>query len=287
MAPHCYSKVALLVSTQDQAGMNIRSAVLEQFPFGNTGESFGSNDIYSTRIAGKDILLFTLEQKTIEAEQVDSQIAGRFFDPDILIFLTRHQGSGNIQCLSCHAPGNWGPAEMGGEGGKLCVAPAGMLKLASNALAKQAEGMGWQFSLEVTHHGPFVDTPAMFMEIGSTEKEWVIPEAGKAVARALKEVLTVHLEPKKTIFLVGGGHYSHYGEKVQLNSPFACGHAIPKFMLEHLDMEMLRQALERTVSVEQPLVLLDWKGLGEHKARIRDMLTENEIPWDRSDKFWN
>lgn len=281
-----YKKIALVVSTKDIAGMNIRDALLQEISFEESGRVFHGHAVCRAGLGGRNLRLYTLEQDSIYAEHLDRELADAGFSPDLIIFLTKHQGGEGIKSLSCHSPGNWDRAEMGGSPKTLCPAPATMLKAASIALKKEAEAMGWLFSTEVTHHGPELDTPVMFMEIGSTKKEWPVKEAGKAVASAVKGVLTSESKPLRAVLLLGGGHYSHYAEKVQLTTDYAVGHACPKFMLQHVDKAMLMQALEKTVSVERPLVLLDWKGLGPEKARLKEMLNEEGIEYDRSDRFF-
>ena len=281
-----YEKIALVVSTKDTAGMNIRNALLQEFPFEKRGEGFSGNPVYRTELKGRDLRLFTLEQDSIYAEHLDKELADTGFSPDLIIFCTKHQGRAGVKSLSCHSIGNWDKAEMGGSPKTLCRAPATVLKSAAVALKKEAETLGWVFSLEATHHGPELETPVLFMEIGSTADEWPVKEAGEAVARAVKAVLSSTYKPCRAVLLFGGGHYSHYGEKVQLKTEYAVGHTCPRFMLQHVDRDMLLQALEKTVTEEKPLVLLDWKGLGKEKARIRDMLDEEGIEWDRSDRFF-
>lgn len=279
-------KIALVVSTQDAAGMNIRRALLELLAFEENKEVFQGHAVCYAGLGGRNLMLITIEQDSIYAEHLDRDLAGSVFSPDLIIFLTKHQGGEGIQSLSCHSPGNWDKAEMGGSPKTLCPAPAAMLKAASIALKREADALGWIFSHEVTHHGPELDTPAMFMEIGSTEKEWPVEEAGQAVARAVKALLSERHEQRKTVLLLGGGHYSHYAEKLQLQSEYAMGHACPKFMLPFFGREMLRQALEKTVSTERPIVLLDWKGLGTEKVRLRELLESEGIEYDRSDRFF-
>ena len=283
LEPHA---IALAVSEKDKAGMNIRQALLGTLPFENRKESFSGHAVHEAAINGKTVRLYTLQEDTIHAEHLNRRLADAGFSPDLVIFLTKHQGGEGIRSLSCHAPGNWYAAEMGGSPKRLCVAPATMLKAAALALKAEAERLGWLFSIEVTHHGPLMDAPVMFMEIGSTAAEWPLPEAGKAVASAVVAMLFVPYTERRAVLLLGGGHYSHYAEKIQLQSEYCLGHACPKFMIPHLDAGMVRQALERTLSSGKPIVLLDWKGLGAEKVRIREMLDAEKIPWERTDKFF-
>ena len=44
---------------------------------------------------------------------------------------------------------------------------------------------------------------------------------------------------------------------------------------------MLQQAIEKTVPKPE-LAVLDWKGLGEHKQRIVELLESVGIPWKKT-----
>jgi len=60
-----------------------------------------------------------------------------------------------------------------------------MMQATLRALARHCPE-GYQVSYEVTHHGPTTLVhPSFFVEIGSTEKEWGDPVAGRAVAEAV------------------------------------------------------------------------------------------------------
>jgi len=56
-------------------------------------------------------------------------------------------------------------------------------------------------------------------------------------------------------------------KQIMLKTDTAIGHCCPKHMLEFLDENMLRQAIGRC-NAKPDFLLLDWKGLSEHKARI-------------------
>src|SRR2546428_10273485 len=40
------------------------------------------------------------------------------------------------------------------------------------AVRREAEGLSYAVTFEATHHGPVLDAPSFFIEVGSTEKEW-------------------------------------------------------------------------------------------------------------------
>ena len=87
-----------------------------------------------------------------------------------------------------------------------------------------------------------------------------------------------------SVFVIGGSHYNHVANKVMLKSNFAAGHICAKYNLEILDVNLIKQAMEKTVP-KAKFVLLDWKGLGKNKHRIVEILEKNNIAYKRSDQF--
>ncbi len=200
-------------------------------------------------------------------------------DVDMYVFATRHQSESGKASLTCHTPGNWNKATMGGRKKSLCVAPAYYLKQFYLAL-KEYE-IDADITLEVTHHGPYLEKPCMFVEVGSNEKQWKNDEYAKIIAECIKKVFSQKEKKVKSCILLGGGHYSQAGNKIMERSEYSVGHICPKYMLEFLDKEMLLQAIEKT-SPKPEIILLDWKGMGQEKKRIVNLLDELSIEYKKS-----
>jgi len=162
-------KAAVIVSLKDPAGLNIRDSLLELF-------DFEKKDSYY--VVG-DISLYSVQQESINAEDIDDRI-----DADFFVFATKHQSSSGIRSLCVHAPGNWSKAELGGKSRQLCIAPCLYLKKALQLLDRSAGE--FEVVQECTHHGPFIKKPCMFIEIGSNEEQWQNKEAGNAIAKTSK-----------------------------------------------------------------------------------------------------
>ena len=73
-------------------------------------------------------------------------------------------------------------------------------------------------------------------------------------------------------------------KKIQLQSDIAIGHVCPKYNLPNLDKEMILQALEKTTP-KANLIIVDWKGMGEHKERIVNILNEIGIEWKKTKDY--
>ena len=78
-----------------------------------------------------------------------------------------------------------------------------------------------ELTMEATHHGPFVDKPAVFVEIGSTEKEWNDKNNGKIIAETIMSGLNDENENYKIAVGIGGGHYCNNFNKLVLRTDIA------------------------------------------------------------------
>src|SRR3989344_4635078 len=161
-------KIAIVCSSKDHAGINIRDNLVSIFHFIKTGENFDNNPTFeNNHIENKKILIYTTDSELINSENIDKRIGA-----DIFIFASKHRSKENTPSFAVHSIGNWGANELGGKENTLCNTSALLLKSVFLELTKNATQTGFQITMEATHHGPYVEKPAVFVEIGSTEKEW-------------------------------------------------------------------------------------------------------------------
>ena len=141
-------------------------------------------DIAGMNIAGfvHNLQIYFCEGDIIHAEDICKQVS-----EDFIIFASRHKGA-QEKILSLHAPGNWRDAKFGGMAGKVCKTSARILKVFFQELNKNIPE-GWQATLECTHHGPYIEKPCLFIEIGSNEKDWKDKEAAKAIATTIENAV--------------------------------------------------------------------------------------------------
>lgn len=156
--------------------------------------------------------------------------ADAFDDPSFVVFASRHAGETG-PLLTAHHPGNFGPADHGGEANTVPRACPNAHARAVEALAAHAPpeyGAG----MEVTHHGPTdVGAPAMFVELGSGPEQWADPAGARAVAKAILDLRGVSPdrpgdedETRRHLLGVGGGHYAPRFERVVRETDWAVGH---------------------------------------------------------------
>jgi D-aminoacyl-tRNA deacylase len=224
-------KVALIHSAQDKAGVNIRKHIevlLDEHTddIRKTGHTYGFHEV---------------EGRLIYADGVDAGLHA-----DLVIFLSRHASVNPVPVLTVHVTGNLRDAELGGSPRSLPPAAPVMMQAVLRALAKYTPS-GYRVSYEVTHHGPTdLNTPSFFVEIGSTEKEWVDDAAGRAVARSVLSATPVDAVP-----LIGfaGNHYAARQTEIALTTRGAFGHIAHSREVSSLDDTMVRMMLEKTGAV--------------------------------------
>jgi D-aminoacyl-tRNA deacylase len=259
--------IVCFCSSQDLAAQTIKECLLHEYPFTDTGTTFDSYPIYQL----EQLSIVTLQQDSINAENLDHH-----FSADLFIFASRHKSAAFRPALLTHVPGNWANADLGGKASTLCIAPANALKIALQTLSFEQDQFGlsdWACGLEVTHHGPFIETtPVLFIEIGSTEKEWQHLPAARLVAKSIMAVAQ-HAEPTYPVVIgFGGPHYCPAFTRLNLETSYAVGHIIPKYHLDTLNESLLQHAIQR--STPAPVyAALDWKGMkGNQRNQVLSLL---------------
>jgi D-aminoacyl-tRNA deacylase len=214
----------------------------------------------------------------LNEESVYAQNLTDFFgNLELVVFISRHSSVSGTPTLSVHTPGNLGEAELGGFARKVSVSPANTMRDALKAMMQFKEEMqlNYEVSYECTHHGPSLNTPTIFAELGSSPTQWNDLKAAETVAHAAMEAISKFSKSQtKAVLGIGGPHYSEKFTRMALESEIAFGHIISKHAVSYVDVEILRQCIEKTLEKVE-LVVLDWKGIkGEHKPKLVGMLEE-------------
>jgi D-aminoacyl-tRNA deacylase len=136
----------------------------------------------------------------------------------------------------------------------------------------------YEVSYEGTHHGPSLNVPLMFAELGSSPLQWNDAAAAEAVAHAaMGAVSKFRIVSGETVLGIGGPHYNSKFTKMALETGVAFGHIIPKHSISQLDLEILQQCIDRTLEKVEHAVL-DWKGIrGNDKPRVLAMLNKVDL----------
>jgi len=248
-----YKNYLIIASKKDKAGVNITTQ-LSQFP----RENFN---------------FYLVEDHAIYTENLDLEKINKY---DFIIFASKHKSEKDEKTLSIHAPGNFRNAEFGGESGKVSRTSALFQKQLFERLNQNvnASGLGekYKVTLECTHHGPLIDKPCLFIEIGSSQTEWEDRRAGFILAKTIQEVIKeFRPNPYNEVAIgIGGPHYCPNFNKLQLKSNVAISHVISNYVFP-LTEEMVKEAIDKTEE-EVDFAILDWKGMG--RADQRDQALE-------------
>lgn len=235
----------IVYSTLDEAGVNITSNILPLCTEISAPEKI--NRLFKN----KDFLVAELNTHQLYADFLTN-----IFPNSEFIFASKHKSEAKKPSLTVHTPGNWCNADFGGLNGKVCISHASLM---FNVLHwfKNNSKFGWDVTLEVTHHGPYLDAPATFVEIGSTEKEWNNKIAGKIAADAILNSLNLK-DSEKTHFGVGGGHYAPEFTRKVLKGEII-GHILPQYALDCVNICSFKEGIDKNIE-KIDYVAIDWKG---------------------------
>jgi len=272
-----YKKYLVVASKADLAGVNITTQLSQ----------FRGNPVLSSMQSKPSFDFYLVEDEIVYTRNLNLE---KIREYDFVIFASRHVSEKGGKSLCLHAPGNFRDSNLGGETGKVCPGSGLWQKQCFERLNKNAGKFhlrDFKVTLECTHHGPLIDKPCVFVEIGSTEAEWKNSKAGFVVAKTIAETIEEFEEnPYNEIVVgIGGPHYCPNFNKIQLNSNLAISHVIPQYVFP-LTEEMVREVVEKTEE-DVEFVLLDWKGLGsaEHRQQVLEVLDKLYLKYKKTSEI--
>ena len=262
-----------MTSEQDIASLTIKEILLNDYGFTQTDESFEENPIFSN---GENVQLITTNRDMIHCDHLESH-----FESEAFIFCSRHRAESGKPALLVHSTGNLGSeALFGGSPHQLSVSAPSLVSAALKKLFEERNKTGldeFDVSLEVTHHGPTsMNTPLVFVELGSSEEFWTHQGGASAVAAAVMDCVDEPLSGDAVIGF-GGTHYASKFNKIVLEKGYKIGHMSPKHAINDLTDDVLNQMISRSTN---PIVsaIIDWKGMNaENKAHVLPMLENANI----------
>ncbi len=272
--------ILLVASNKDVASLNIKEQILSHYPFHKITKVFQRSPIYAAEINGKTLNFVTLKDESVQAQDLPK----KFPTAKLIVFISRHTSQSGKPTLSVHVPGNFGAAELGGLPRKVSISPAYPMQNALKALIfyKEKLNLNYEVSFECTHHGPSLDVPAMFVELGSSTAHWGDLKAAEAVAHsAIYSIATLETNTSPIVLGIGGTHYNQRFTVMDLVGEFAFGHMIPKYATHLVNAEMISQCIEKTLGKVQ-LAVLDWKGIkSEDKQNVISALETVGLPFKK------
>ncbi len=209
-------------------------------------------------------------------------------NPDLLIFASRHISKTARPAFLVHTTGNWTEdINFGGEPRDLSktsalLLKAGLLSLIEQKFPPQLDT--FSIDIEVTHHGPTkLDKPLIFMELGSSKKEWVIDSAGELLVNVIINTISKYLELKqekndKIGLGFGGTHYAPNFFRLINNKNIAMSFICPKYYVQQLNKDLIQKMIQNTIE-KVDYFIIDWKGTNsEDKKHLVPLLEEFKLP---------
>ncbi|MDD4185515.1 MAG: D-aminoacyl-tRNA deacylase [Candidatus Methanomethylophilaceae archaeon] len=259
-------RTLLVCSEPDAPSVNMKAALLRKEEWESAGSDGDASYLISERFA-----IMTIPELHIYAEGADS-VARRTVDFDNMVFLSRHKASSGIPTLPVHPIGNYRTADFGGKDETLCPASPHMMSATLRAMQKLNDTDIYTVSFEVTHHGPYTETPAFFIEIGSDEGRWGDLHAAEILTDALLQTET---DDSNIVAIgIGGGHYAPRFSEAALSYRIDFGHMIPKYQIDGADEdEMVRMLTQASEMTGTKIAYIHRKSLkGPEERRIRDLV---------------
>jgi D-aminoacyl-tRNA deacylase len=287
-------------SSKDAASLNIRKKFLDssKYKFSIISDKWDNNVLYKLKafketnrekeqfLQNNEIFLGLTNQRLIFLD--NDNFDDKIIDPDMMIFASRHTSKTGHPSFLVHTTGNWsGDIRYGGKKKELSIGSALMLKAGYQAFlecANKKAVSGFSIDVEVSHHGPTnLKKPLVFMELGSTPKEWHHNYGGMVAANAIinaaiKYSLLEKNESQKIGLGFGGTHYAPQFQKLLQNSDVAISYICPKYYIRSLDKEIIDQMVNKNLE-KVDYFILDWSGINSAgKKHLLPLLKQYDIP---------
>lgn len=237
----------IVCSEEDLPSRNMRDRLLQvrDWELGGAAADDGRHDEVMISEGMALISIPGIHIRTDDVDQMASDATGLEFSD--VVFLSRHKAVSGIPTLTVHPIGNYEKADFGGREGSLVPASPALMTQLLREMQARCSHMHFQVSYEVTHHGPWLQTPTMFLEIGSDESQWGDRQAAECLVDAL--LATRPLDHPKVVG-VGGGHYAPQFTEMSLMKEVSFGHMVPNYALRGLDddgiLERVQMATDAT-----------------------------------------
>ena len=260
----------LLICTEpDIPSMNMRDSLMKIKEW----EPVGSDDGTFMFRCGDDYMMSS-QRWHIDFEDV-LEVAGKLgSDPDLVVFMSRHSSESEKPVLTVHPIGNFHGNELGGKEKTLVKAAPACMSDALRRIDSLNDMENMDVSFEVTHHGPWVDCPTFFIEVGSSIPQWENKHAAWILALALSDNRKIDYP---VAVGVGGGHYAPRFTEAVLERKVNIGHMIPNYQMDGRDEEDISRMMREACSLSgTKTILLHRKSMkGVRAAEIKEIAESN------------
>ncbi len=263
--------VFIVYSNKNLTSKNIAEAIIDSVGF-DEAENLGG----LKHLKYDNVSLLEINSDILKSDFIDD-----LAKTDFVVFVCSHTSSKGIASLTVHSEGNWSDsALLGGKPSSLSTAaPSYMFDIISNLFKNN--WTGFPVIYEATHHGPFLNAPSMFVEIGGTAEALLNKDYAKIVAKSVMDaLLDKSNKVQKTIVSgFGGMHYASKFTKMAMQKGYAFAHIMPKYYIDKTDM--VTQAVGRSaMKVEKGII--EWKSINsDQRSKIIEKLNDIGIDYEK------
>ena len=203
---------------------------------------------------------------------------------DDYIILSKHFAASKQPAFTVHSVGNFSnTAELGGKPLSLGYANAAiqssLLHHLSSLCQEKSDFKAFEITAEATHHGPLLDKPVTFIEMGSDEEVWNDQKSGSLIAKVVTQFFSQNVDASyldlPVAIAFGGTHYPKKHTQQMIDLKYLIGHICPKYAIPALTEDLVKQMIEKTVP-RPKFALFDKKGT-KRKLEIRDWVEKQGL----------
>ena len=231
------------------------------------------------------------------------------FSVDEVLVLSKHASASEVPALTLHAIGVPGEtphgerARSGGIKGK-AVPPStrfgDMFRTMRKIAIEASLDKEYDITLEATHHGPLLDSPTLYLEIGSDEERWADSRAARVWAQTISICLGMSEDTQQrewpgegdVMVGLGGGHYAPRHKAIISETEVWVGHILANYAIVFEGQEesslsgpwehSVRTAVDSTRAAfpgGNVFAHLDRKSFkGWQRQALSSLLTELDVP---------
>lgn len=264
--------VLLVVCSEgDISSRNMRDYLLRKKEWISIDNNVQSDDFPDVRVCS-DMALISVPKIHIFTDDVDliaEKATGLKFSK--VVFLSKHKAVSKIPTLTIHPIGNFGKADYGGKDSTLVPSAPGLMTQVLRNMGKLGATIPFRTSYEVTHHGPWLNTPSLFLEVGSDESQWGNLEAAAVLSDSL---LQADVSDYPCAIGVGGGHYAPQFTETALSKKISFGHMVPNYALQGLnEEEIIKRIMMAATASSTHLAYIHKKSMKRSEAsKLQDLM---------------
>lgn len=221
---------------------------------------------------GKKFDLVIIPTPAISADWLEEK-----YTYDGYIFLSKHAAESKVLALTAHSTGNFSEADFGGVKRQVAIPHPYLQKsYLQNLWEEKNTFSDFEITIEATHHGPTsLNKPSLFIEIGTTEKQWNNTRLCDSVAQIVVTVMNNEPKISPVAICFGGTHYPEKFTQELITGEYALGTVVPKHALQFLDEELFSHIIQRNHVAKS--VFLDGGGLGKYKQKVLQLIETTDL----------